>query len=57
MVNYSDATNKTVKDFSWTGGYIAHDGRQEFGVVLSIPQVDLTQKPNVTALFPTVQTW
>ncbi|CAO3585098.1 unnamed protein product [Absidia cylindrospora] len=56
VVNYRDATNKTVKDFSWTGGYLAHDGRQEFGVVLNIPQVDLSQKPNVTALFPTVQT-
>ncbi|KAI8341443.1 hypothetical protein BC941DRAFT_510647 [Chlamydoabsidia padenii] len=56
VVNYRDADNKTVKDFSWTGGYLAHDGRQEFGVILNIPQVDLTQKPNVTALFPTVQT-
>ncbi|KAI8096926.1 uncharacterized protein BX664DRAFT_356226 [Halteromyces radiatus] len=55
-VNYRDSSNKTVKDFSWTGGYLAHDGRQEFGVVLAIPQVDLSQQPNVTALFPTVQT-
>ncbi|CAO3636157.1 unnamed protein product [Cunninghamella blakesleeana] len=55
QVNYRDSQNKSVKDFSWTGGYIAHDGRQEFGVQLNIPQVDLSKAPNVTALFPTVQ--
>ncbi|KAI9299691.1 hypothetical protein BJ944DRAFT_274021 [Cunninghamella echinulata] len=56
QINYRDSQNKSVKDFSWTGGYIGSTARQEFGVELTIPQVDLSQKPNVTALFPTVQT-
>ncbi|KAI8062527.1 hypothetical protein BC940DRAFT_117075 [Gongronella butleri] len=55
-VVYQDASNKTVTSFSWTGGYLAHDGRQEFGVQITAPNVDLSQQSNVTLLFPTVQT-
>ncbi|ORX56958.1 hypothetical protein DM01DRAFT_1334513 [Hesseltinella vesiculosa] len=54
-VNYADASNKTVKDFCWTG-YLAHDGKQLFGLDVTVPNVDLSKTPNVTVLFPTVQT-
>ncbi|KAL0080331.1 hypothetical protein J3Q64DRAFT_1644284 [Phycomyces blakesleeanus] len=50
------SVNQTVSSFSWTGGYVPADGLEEFGLTFTLPQVDLTNTPNVTIYFPIVQT-
>ncbi|KAI9017923.1 hypothetical protein CLU79DRAFT_706169 [Phycomyces nitens] len=50
------SVNQSVSSFSWTGGYVPADGLEEFGLTFTLPQVDLTNTPNVTLYFPIVQT-
>ncbi|KAF7731206.1 hypothetical protein EC973_000621 [Apophysomyces ossiformis] len=48
--------NQTVSNFTWSGGILPSDQYQDFPVQITLPQVDLTNQPNVTLYFPTVQT-
>lgn len=50
--------NRTVSNITWSGNQLAPTEKQLFGVVIQVPQVNLTgSNSNVTLYFPVVQKW
>ncbi|ORZ02730.1 hypothetical protein BCR43DRAFT_559595, partial [Syncephalastrum racemosum] len=48
--------NRTIANITWSGNQLAPTEKQLFGVVIQVPQVNLTESnSNVTLYFPVVQ--
>ncbi|KAI8374414.1 uncharacterized protein BYT42DRAFT_403200 [Radiomyces spectabilis] len=48
--------NRAVANVTWSGGNLPNDQAQEFGILFTVPEVDLSNQPNVTLYFPSIQT-
>ncbi|ORE11215.1 hypothetical protein BCV72DRAFT_327344 [Rhizopus microsporus var. microsporus] len=55
-LQYKDASNSSLSNITWYGGYLKATDALDFPLVISIPKVDLSSQPNVTYYFPIVQT-
>ncbi|KAG1442343.1 hypothetical protein G6F46_013066 [Rhizopus delemar] len=55
--NYKDSTNSSISNFTWSGGYLKPTDALSFPVILSVPNVNLSNKQNETVYFPVIQVW
>ncbi|EIE91820.1 hypothetical protein G6F47_008006 [Rhizopus delemar] len=53
--NYKDSTNSSISNFTWSGGYLKPTDALSFPVILSVPNVNLSNKQNETVYFPVIQ--
>ncbi|KAI8139464.1 hypothetical protein BJV82DRAFT_672736 [Fennellomyces sp. T-0311] len=45
---------RAISNFTWSGGNLGAETYQDFGVIIHVPSVDVSQN-NVTLYFPTIQ--